>query len=71
MKRYGKMDFMTIGLLIILLIVFNLPFTVKIVEENLEYFLFIMGIIAALVLVLIVGNLSLDRKNAILLLRVN
>lgn len=49
MKGYGKMDFMTIGLLIILLIVFILPFTVKIVEENLEYFLFIMGIIAALV----------------------
>lgn len=40
---------MMIGLLIILALVLFLPFTVKIVEENLEYFLFIMGIAAALV----------------------
>ena len=40
---------MTIGLLIILALVLFLPFTIKIVEHNLEYFLFIMGIAAALV----------------------
>ncbi|HLT56254.1 MAG TPA: DUF1646 family protein [Bacillota bacterium] len=40
---------MIIGLLIILLLVLFLPFTVKKVEHNLEYFLFIMGILAALV----------------------
>lgn len=38
-----------IGLVIILVLVLFLPFTVKIVEHNLEYFLFIMGIIAAVV----------------------
>ncbi|WP_033826945.1 DUF1646 family protein [Bacillus andreraoultii] len=38
-----------IGLLIILLLVLFLPFTVKVVEHNLEYFLFIMGILAAFV----------------------
>ena len=43
------MDLVTIGLLIILLLVFFLPFTVHIVEQNLEYFLFVMGIIAAFV----------------------
>lgn len=36
-----------IGLLIILVLVLLLPFTVKTVEHNLEYFLFIMGILAA------------------------
>ncbi|NCU17963.1 DUF1646 family protein [Pallidibacillus pasinlerensis] len=40
---------MTIGLLIILILVLFLPFTIKIVEHNLEYFLFIMGIAAAIV----------------------
>lgn len=38
-----------IGLLIILLLVLFLPFTVKAVEHNLEYFLFVMGILAAFV----------------------
>lgn len=40
---------MTIGLLIILSMVLFLPFTVKSVEHNLEYFLFIMGVSAAVV----------------------
>ena len=40
---------MMISLIIILLLVLFLPFTVKIVERNLEYFLFIMGILAAAV----------------------
>jgi len=39
----------TIGLIIVLLLVLFLPFTVKQVEHNLEYFLFIMGIIAAFI----------------------
>lgn len=40
---------MIIGLLIILLLVLFLPFSVKYVEHNLEVFLFIMGIAAAIV----------------------
>jgi predicted cation transporter len=40
---------MIIGLTIILILVLFLPFTVKIVERNLEIFLFIMGISAAIV----------------------
>lgn len=40
---------MIIGLTIILILVLFLPFTVKQVEHNLEAFLFIMGIFAALV----------------------
>ncbi len=40
---------MIIGLLIILLLVLFLPFLVKPVEHNLEVFLFVMGILAALV----------------------
>ncbi|WP_186670717.1 DUF1646 family protein [Sporosarcina sp. BP05] len=40
---------MLLGLSIILLLVLFLPFTVKIVERNLEVFLFIMGIFAVLV----------------------
>lgn len=40
---------MIIGLLIILALVLFLPFSVKIVERNLEVFLFIMGIAAALI----------------------
>lgn len=40
---------MIIGLVIILVLVLFLPFTVKKVEHNLEYFLFMMGIIAAFV----------------------
>jgi len=46
---------MTIGLLIILALVLFLPFTVKLVEHNLEYFLFIMGLSAAI----ITGSLSM------------
>ncbi|MFC5466533.1 DUF1646 family protein [Lederbergia graminis] len=38
---------MIIGLTIILLLVLFLPFTIKVVEENLEIFLFAMGIAAA------------------------
>jgi predicted cation transporter len=38
---------MTAGLLIILALVLFLPFTIKTVEHNLEYFLFIMGLSAA------------------------
>lgn len=40
---------MTIGLLIILVLVLFLPFSIKIVERNLEVFLFIMGLLAALI----------------------
>jgi len=36
----------TIGLIIILLVIFILPFLVKKIEEELEIFLFIMGILA-------------------------
>jgi predicted cation transporter len=42
-KKIGKVAHMT-GLIFILLLVLFLPFTVKIVERNLEIFLFIMGI---------------------------
>lgn len=45
---------MIIGLLIILSLVLFLPFTVKLVEHNLEYFLFLMGSLA----VIITGSLS-------------
>ena len=38
-----------IGLFIILIFVLFLPFSVKKVEHNLEIFLFIMGVAAALV----------------------
>ncbi len=40
---------MLISLIIVLLLVFVLPFTVKKVEEELEIFLFIMGVAAALI----------------------
>lgn len=40
---------MFLGLLIIFALVMFLPFTVRVVEENLEFFLFIMGLLAALV----------------------
>lgn len=39
---------MIIGLIIILLLVLLLPFTIKMVEENLEVFLFLMGLAAAI-----------------------
>lgn len=48
---------MMIGLIIILLLVLFLPFTVKKVEHNLEIFLFIMGIAAALVSGMMNGEL--------------
>lgn len=38
-----------LGLLIVLLFVLVLPFTVKKIEHNLEYFLFIMGLVAVIV----------------------
>lgn len=40
---------MIVGLIVILLLVLFLPFTIHIVEKNLEVFLFIMGISAAIV----------------------
>lgn len=40
---------MIIGLTIILILVLLLPFTVKVVEKNLEVFLFIMGLAAAII----------------------
>lgn len=40
---------MIIGLTIILILVLFMPFTIKIVEQNLEVFLFIMGVLAAVV----------------------
>ena len=40
---------MITGLFIILLLILVLPFVVKMVEENLEYFLFIMGVAAIIV----------------------
>lgn len=48
---------MTIGLIIILLMVLLLPFFVKIVERNLEPFLFIMGLLAAIVSGVLNGEL--------------
>jgi predicted cation transporter len=40
---------MILGLTVILILVLFLPFTVKIVERNLEVFLFIMGVAAAII----------------------
>ena len=40
---------MILGLTVILILVLFMPFTVKIVERNLEVFLFIMGIAAVVV----------------------
>ncbi|SHG33774.1 DUF1646 family protein [Ornithinibacillus halophilus] len=40
---------MTLGLILILLIVLFSPFIAKPVEQNLEFFLFVMGIIAAII----------------------
>ena len=40
---------MIFGLTVILILVLFLPFTVKIVERNLEVFLFIMGVAAAII----------------------
>ena len=37
------------GLTVILLLVLTLPFMIKKVEENLEPFLFVMGILAAII----------------------
>ena len=55
-----------IGLFIILILVLFLPFTVKKVEQNLEVFLFIMGIAAATVSGMmnmdLIGS-ALDRSN--------
>jgi len=50
---------MLIGLTIILILVLFLPFSVKIVEKNLEVFLFIMGIAAALTSQVLNGTLFL------------
>ncbi|MFD2043127.1 DUF1646 family protein [Ornithinibacillus salinisoli] len=40
---------MTIGLIVILILVLCLPFFVKPIERNLEFFLFVMGFIAAMI----------------------
>ncbi|NLN21851.1 MAG: DUF1646 family protein, partial [Syntrophomonadaceae bacterium] len=40
---------MLVGLLIILLLVLTLPFFVKVVERNLEPFLFVMGLAATII----------------------
>lgn len=53
---------MTIGLLIILLLIFVLPFLLRVIEHNLEYFLFVMGISA----VIISGQLSFNLIGEIL-----
>jgi len=50
---------MLLGLTIILILVLFLPFTVKIVERNLEIFLFIMGIFAVMVSQVLDSNLIL------------
>lgn len=53
---------MIAGLIIILLMVFLLPFTIKLIEHNLEYFLFLMGFAA----VIVSGALSKDLLSGIL-----
>lgn len=57
----GLMKMIT-GLIILLLIILFLPFFVKVVEHNLEYFLFMMGIIG----VIISKQMSLDLFEHIL-----
>lgn len=52
----GDMVKMYFGLIFILLLIFILPLTVKIVEENLEIFLFIMGAAA----IIISKSISID-----------
>ena len=49
-----------IGLIVILLLVLSLPFAIKKVEENLEPFLFVMGISAALISGKMNGELALE-----------
>jgi predicted cation transporter len=51
---------MMTGLIIILLMVFVLPFSIKAVEENLEAFLFIMGISACLISGLMTKELAIE-----------
>lgn len=53
---------MIFGLLIVLILLLTLPFSFRIIEHNLEYFLFIMGISAAI----ISGALSLHLMQEIL-----
>lgn len=48
---------MVIGLTIILILVLFMPFTIKLVERNLEIFLFIMGVAAAIVSGKMTGSL--------------
>ena len=40
---------MILGLTVILILVLFMPFTIKLVERNLEVFLFIMGVAAAFI----------------------
>lgn len=51
---------MLIGLIIILLMVFFLPFFVKPIEENLEAFLFVMGISASLISGMMTKELAIE-----------
>lgn len=51
---------MFIGLVIILLLVLTLPFMIKIVEHNLEFFLFLMGLSATIVSGVLSTHLILD-----------
>ncbi len=48
-RRLKSLNVTIIGLTIVLILVLLLPFTVKIVEENLEPFLFLMGLAAAFI----------------------
>ena len=54
------MDFTVAGLVVILLLVLTLPFAVKLVEEQLEAFLFVMGIAAALISGMMTKSLIMD-----------
>jgi predicted cation transporter len=51
---------MIIGLLIVLVLVLVLPFVVKLVEQNLEIFLFIMGLASVIIAGKFSGELFLD-----------
>lgn len=54
------MTFVDFGLLIILLLVLILPFSIKLVEEQLELFLFIMGVSASVISGILNWHLVID-----------
>lgn len=56
----GENDMVIAGLVVILLLVLTLPFAVKLVEEQLEAFLFVMGIAAALISGLMTKELIIE-----------